>query len=387
MAHLLSELVQEEEEDATNHSSPVALEFLPAVAVFGSYQDEHETVVRYLSSVDYYGPQATNTKPSSLLPFFDEEEAVSSETTSSNKELPVFAGISALAIGAGLENDQDVSKIRSFVESMSRKELPCGIIQPNPEYATMTQELEAFRILSPDAKAEATRLHTLGPGKMAKFVLDFARGIVRDRLLQMSSPPTKSLDTTVEHAVMEQQDESDDPRNGESSTETTPISIPHCINADQTRYTCRKCRTVLFGQDDFEDPPHVPARHSFSARKVNHGSVLHRTSAPDRPFCQSHFLRDGLPWMGDMSAFEGKFGCPKCGTKLGTWHWSGSQCSCGTWVVPAIQIPLSRVDEIPPLSHSVGPPAGTVVSPFARIGTETNMGMGYKLSSGSVFLS
>lgn len=43
---------------------------------------------------------------------------------------------------------------------------------------------------------------------------------------------------------------------------------------------------------------------------------------------------------------EGKLTCPnaKCGGRLGSFNWSGSQCSCGSWVVPAIQVVASKVD-------------------------------------------
>jgi dual specificity phosphatase 12 len=52
--------------------------------------------------------------------------------------------------------------------------------------------------------------------------------------------------------------------------------------------------------------------------------------------------------MGDLSDTEGKLACPKCSCKVGQWNWSGAQCSCGSWVTPAIQVPLSRVDKIFP---------------------------------------
>jgi len=41
---------------------------------------------------------------------------------------------------------------------------------------------------------------------------------------------------------------------------------------------------------------------------------------------------------------EGKLVCPNCDTRFGSYVWSGDQCSCGFWVVPAIQVPKSKVD-------------------------------------------
>jgi len=50
--------------------------------------------------------------------------------------------------------------------------------------------------------------------------------------------------------------------------------------------------------------------------------------------------------MDDSLLAEGKLCCPnvKCNSRLGSFHWSGSQCSCGTWVTPSIKVTKSRVD-------------------------------------------
>jgi hypothetical protein len=72
--------------------------------------------------------------------------------------------------------------------------------------------------------------------------------------------------------------------------------------------------------------------------------------------------------MPDLVDREGKLSCPsaKCGAKvppppplfhspslpllnvalllqIGSWNWAGSQCSCGQWVAPAMQFPMSKV--------------------------------------------
>lgn len=59
--------------------------------------------------------------------------------------------------------------------------------------------------------------------------------------------------------------------------------------------------------------------------------------------CSSYFLEGALDWM-DASQVEGKLHCPKCGHRVGTLKWAGGQCSCGTWVTPAIQISMGKVD-------------------------------------------
>lgn len=80
--------------------------------------------------------------------------------------------------------------------------------------------------------------------------------------------------------------------------------------------------------------------------------------------CTSLFLNEAalesLPWLqaalaataddgeggGEEAGVEGKLCCPnaRCRTRLGGFNWSGSQCSCGSWVVPAVQVVASRVD-------------------------------------------
>ncbi|KAL7566757.1 hypothetical protein ACA910_017805 [Epithemia clementina (nom. ined.)] len=350
----------------------VVIEILPAVATFSSYLDEEERAIRYLSSVDYYGPQATFAKPSSLLSFFDEEEPAGAETATDLKPRVrtqhLFSGISGVAVGAGLDGVEDVSMIQKFFNTViSKHKISMEVIQPNPEYETMEQELSAFRQMSTEEKEEGTRSQQIGPGKMAKFVIDFALRVVKERMAEVCTQAQGAEAQTSLVNTGSDRSESSPPTNETTiSTTNTVTPATPIIDPSQTRYSCRRCRTILFGEDELEYPPHSQAKHRFSARKMNHGG----TPASNRntsSMCQSLFLQDGAPWMGDMSSFEGKFACPKCDTKLGTWDWSGSQCSCGTWVVPAIQVPKSKVDEISSLSLQVGLPAGTVVSPFVRV--------------------
>lgn len=67
---------------------------------------------------------------------------------------------------------------------------------------------------------------------------------------------------------------------------------------------------------------------------------------------------ESLPWLQaalastsgqddeEGTGVEGKLCCPnaRCRTRLGGFNWSGSQCSCGSWVVPAVQVVASKVD-------------------------------------------
>jgi dual specificity phosphatase 12 len=348
VAKVMAVLQEMQQTDHDEETAAVLVEYLPCVASFDSYEDEHGKNIRYLISVNYHGPNGAEKTGSSLAPFFDQdEEKKNADKKEKNARRKKNLGIIGVSIGAGIEEEEDVERIRAFFETLRGAEkdpLPIELIKPNPEFATMAEEMEAFKALDSEAKAEAIHQYTLGPGKMAKFASDFSKRIIREIL--------EKEETDAKLAKMPAGDQT-------TAQNEIParIAAPRAINPDETRYACRKCRTILFGEDDIEDPPHVPAQHQFSARKMHHGGA-----GPSS--CQSFFLTDkGLDWMGDMSGMEGRFNCPKCKSKLGTWHWAGAQCSCGSWVTPAVQIPKSKVDVLSPnTGHSL--PVGTIISPL-----------------------
>lgn len=111
--------------------------------------------------------------------------------------------------------------------------------------------------------------------------------------------------------------------------------------ASQKYYTCRLCRCHLFSHED----------------TVAH--ELHQNEKP-RQFgkrvcqkeCSSFFLSEPPIWLdsnGDDTGeiTEGKIMCPTegCDARLGSWSWSGSQCSCGSWVTPCFQFVKSKLDQ------------------------------------------
>ena len=66
----------------------------------------------------------------------------------------------------------------------------------------------------------------------------------------------------------------------------------------------------------------------------------------DERECQSFILEDSLPWMQiEMNEDKGRLICAGCPVKVGRWIWSGTQCSCGAWVCPAIQLQSSRIKQ------------------------------------------
>ena len=330
----------------------VDVEYLPCVATFDSYENEHQQQIRYLAKVEYHGKDGKQ-RGSSVAPFFDVDTSEEDES-----DLPTFPGVSAVAIGCGIESNEDIIMIRTLLKSLTgqadeseTKSVVVQCVTPNPEYATMKEETEAFKALTAEEKEEATRLQILGPAKMAKFASSLAESVMDMALREGRTNETEALDASTgpysKGAEIGAIPVTCTTTNGQESDEPQRLEI----DPNKTRYACRKCRTILFGQDQLEDPPHVPMLHSFS-RKIANG-----TSSQ----CESLFLGNGLDWMGDISStVEGKFMCPKCKTKIGHWRWAGAQCSCGTWVTPAIQVPFSKVDKVTP--YSGASPPGSILS-------------------------
>jgi hypothetical protein len=124
-------------------------------------------------------------------------------------------------------------------------------VLPNPEFSTMSDEIESFKALDVEAKKEVTRLQSMGPGKMAKFASDLAKRIIANAVEEKREPEQEAVEQALEVLQIEE-----------------TVAVPRLIDLDKNRYSCRKCRTIVFGEDDFEDPPHVPSAHGFSWKKI-----------------------------------------------------------------------------------------------------------------------
>ena len=320
--------------DARYRVDNLQIEYLPCIAKFASYVDGSKTNVRYLESVEHYPHDSTGTLASvssSLLEYFDQDKVKYDNTGS------WFPPIAGVAIGSGIEGPDDSALISGWIRTMlSGNNDPIHpkikTIEPNANYQNMSDELVAYKHLSPVDKDAANRHQTMGPEKMVKFVIDFTVEIIQEAYKQMQ-PSADVLDPKRVEPIPE---------------------VPHIVDSSKNQYFCRICRTALFGENDLQDPPHEVSQHNFSRRKMHHGGSTITDSISVR--CQSYFLQQNLQWMDDdiqNGVSEGKFHCPNCSVKLGTWIWSGTQCSCGTWVVPAIQVPISKVDVVKPSSSNL----------------------------------
>lgn len=118
-----------------------------------------------------------------------------------------------------------------------------------------------------------------------------------------------------------------------------------------TLLRCKKCRQRLaFSTSFVEHKP--PSRESSEGHFIRRAAGSHRIIDIKESQDQcSHFFVEPLNWMKEelqgKQELEGKFLCPGCSSKVGGYNWKGSRCSCGKWVIPAINLLRNKVDQIP----------------------------------------
>ncbi|KAL3914752.1 MAG: hypothetical protein SGILL_005971 [Bacillariaceae sp.] len=320
-----------DEECGNDNSHQPSVEYVPCLAAMDSYQDESGATIPYLAQMVH---MKDSGETSSMTDLLDDDD---------------FRNFLKCVIMVGYEwhpdNQPHIEKyFAMYQQPMDGADddiddncIKVVCVQPNEEYGSLQEEMDAFKALGDDRKAEATANGTMGPGKMARFVREaYAKVVVGNSGTLGDMEDIKESGEMIEEAVAA----TDDP-----SSLGEPTFTPRLyIDPNKPMFACRMCRTILFGEDHLADN-HVQSQHAF--RKFHHN----KNKKPQQT-CQSLFCDDAvLPQFHsdtDHSDMEGRLQCPHCDHKLGHWNWSGAQCSCGTWVVPAIQIPLSKVDTIQP---------------------------------------
>jgi len=132
------------------------------------------------------------------------------------------------------------------------------------------------------------------------------------------------------------------------------------INDNKANYIfkCGKCRKNLFSDKQLILFHDNSAKDTYSNKRRKNNTV--KTNE-----CTSYFISlERLMMKDDNKKGDNKFNfeemmerqnmkldsggikCKKCSYKLGEYFPKGTQCSCGSWVVPAIQIVKSKVDKI-----------------------------------------
>lgn len=100
-------------------------------------------------------------------------------------------------------------------------------------------------------------------------------------------------------------------------------------------YRCPQCRKILFKSSDII--PHEATKlRSFANKRYQFAD----STCP----CTSFFV-EKPKWLDARGRLSDTIYCPKCNYKVGHFSWIGSQCSCGEWIKPSFQFPISRVDD------------------------------------------
>ena len=323
------------DDEVAGGNAPTGVEYVPCLAAMSSYEAENGDAVRYMSDFVF-------RDGSPMSSFFDDEAFRESLDT------VVMVGYE------WQENDKQLVE-KYFESNLLSVTIVC--VSPNPGFSSLGEEMSHFKNLSDDEKERHTTNHTMGPKKMKRFILDTTTP------LQTTTEKKDSAekDNAVESLDGEENEiEIDSPPDKPKEEEEVPPKkkIPVAIDHNATSFACRMCRTVLFGESHLADD-HKKALHSLK-RTPNRASGTVAS-------CQSFFCDESvLEWLApDGADVEGKLACPHCNFKLGHWNWSGAQCSCGTWVVPAIQIPMGKVDVILPPSERAKVSPIMIVAPKA----------------------
>ncbi|XP_060092838.1 dual specificity protein phosphatase 12 isoform X2 [Heteronotia binoei] len=129
-------------------------------------------------------------------------------------------------------------------------------------------------------------------------------------------------------------------------------SVGRQAPSHEALYKCRKCRRLLFRASSVLAHTEGKGPAAFAHKRLPDPASFQRGG---QSACTSYFV-EPVEWMEPalLGVLEGQLLCPKCSSKLGSFHWHGEQCSCGHWVTPAFQIHKSRVDEVKELLAGSG---------------------------------
>ncbi|XP_039270430.2 dual specificity protein phosphatase 12-like [Styela clava] len=115
-----------------------------------------------------------------------------------------------------------------------------------------------------------------------------------------------------------------------------PMMSSNKSGSNSCVYKCKKCRKPVFEQRNIY-PHEIDSSKAFHAKLSEINTVMK---------CSSYFL-EPIKWMEKniTSNLNGRLDCPYCSFRIGRFNWAGTQCSCGRWVTPALQIHASNVDK------------------------------------------
>ena len=406
----------------TKEHPKVIVEYIPCIVKMGTYKSKDGvTDIRYLNSfctidgnlmTKYFDDEDLRPTLCALLMVGYDWKIDSSNTSniSGNSDAGTSSSTGDISDTAtATASDDDRTQIENYIKSNNLTECVSLIecVQPNNDannrnsnndntdkdsdgtddgdndntttattsssFNTLQDEMNFFKALDENAKATHILNQTMGPGKMVKFILDITEQVI-DKIVEVTEKKKNKKQDAANQSIGNDKSKetttSGGPETdtaGEPSTSTTKPAPPSrpiipIPNPNKVRYACRKCRQILFGEEQLNGG-HIQNLHNF--KRANYDK-----KRPTRP-CQSIFCNESvLDSLTDGSSnstaagqgddynigyedynynAEGKLSCFKCHNKIGHFKWSGAQCSCGTWVTPAIQIPMSKIDIIQPM--------------------------------------
>ena len=339
------------------------VEYISCVATMSSYEGTDGEDIRYMSSFIL-----ADKDGSPMNKLFDDEEFRLSLTT-------------VIMVGYEWKDNSDKEHVKKYFDSNMLDTITVKCVQPNVGFSTLNEELNYFKNHTDLEKSKILKHGTctedddqttmIGPIKMVHFILDNTVTALLESIDDSVNEVVPQL-LVVEGKEKSDQEEEDEEKLSlmkQQAIKKQQKKIPGFIDQKSTSYACRMCRTVLIGQNHLVE--HRQNQHSFNIYRTKQVQI---NGAP----CQSLFCNeDVLEWLvssnnpqeeeEDQADIEGRLSCSNCSVKVGHWNWSGAQCSCGTWVVPAIQINLSKLDVIIPESERAKVYTPTMVMPVLDV--------------------
>jgi hypothetical protein len=274
-------MVREKQAQSNGSEFDARTEFVPCLAVMQAYEDGQGNKIRYMANIVYHDGCP-------MTKFLDDDE---------------FRLSLKLVLMVGYEwNQGDDEHISKYFET-SNLPVPVECVQPNSGFDNLQQEMDGFKNLNEEDKQKHLEAQTMGPGKMAMFIINATEALKN----------TNSGEEKLEDVSDEEKEENKTDAIQEKQEKKQLI-----INPGLPRFACRMCRTILFGEDHLAKD-HVQNLHSFKRANFD---ARRQTVACQSIFCNEAVLERLSEHGQDI---EGKLACPKCEFKIGHWRWSGAQ--------------------------------------------------------------
>lgn len=277
----IMKMVEEEQAQSIESKFDLRTQFSPCLAAMDAYEDDQGNLIRYMKNIVCHDG-------SPMTKLLDDDE---------------FRQSLKCVLMVGYDwKDGDDEQLSKYFET-SNLPVPVECVQPNSGIDTLREEMDIFKNLDEADKRQHVEANSMGPGKMALFIIKIIQGLTT----------IKILDERSEEVSNERADAST-----EGSSQEVQGKKQLIIEPGLPSFACRICRTLLFGHDHLARE-HVQNLHSFKKANFN---ARRPTVA-----CQSIFCNEEvLPWLSEYGQdVEGKLACPKCEYKLGHWRWSGAQ--------------------------------------------------------------